>query len=61
MTPEQLRDLCRAALEKMILDHQRLPGSIFRWRDRQFGDNLTTLYYRGIVDRFWSKPGIHRD
>lgn len=45
MTPEQLRDLCRAALEKMILDHQRLPGSIFR----------------GIVDRFWSKPGIHRD
>jgi len=45
MTPEQLRDKVRSALEKMVEDNQRLPGSIFR----------------GILDRFWTKPGIHRD
>jgi len=45
MTPEQLRDRCKESLTKMIEDHQRLPGSIFR----------------GILDRFWSKPRIHRD
>jgi len=44
-TPEQLRDQCRDALEKMVEEHQRVPGSIFR----------------GIVDRFWAKPAIHRD
>jgi len=45
MTPEELRDKCRDALEKMVQDHQRVPGSIFR----------------GILDRFWTKPRIHRD
>jgi len=45
MTPEQLRDRCRESLARMIEEHQRLPGSIFR----------------GILDRFWSKPRIHRD
>jgi len=45
MTPEDLRDLCKEALEALILEHQRLPGSIFR----------------GILDRFWTKPMVHRD
>lgn len=45
MTPEQLRDRCRESLTRMIEENQRLPGSIFR----------------GILDRFWSKPRIHRD
>lgn len=45
MTPEELRDLCREALQAMVDEHQRLPGSIFR----------------GILDRFWTKTRIHRD
>jgi len=40
MTPEQLRDICKEQLEKMIATHQRVPGSILR----------------GIFDRFFIKP-----
>jgi 1-acyl-sn-glycerol-3-phosphate acyltransferase len=39
MTPEALRDKCKAALEALILENQRRPGKIFL----------------GIVDRFWHR------
>ena len=44
-TPEQLRDRCKEALEKLIQQHQRIPGSIFL----------------GIADRFSSKKRNHSD
>ena len=39
MTPEVLRDRCKAALEALIADNQRRPGNIFH----------------GILDRFWRR------
>jgi len=44
-TPEHFRDRCRGALECMVEEHQRLPGTILR----------------GIIDRFWRKPQRLRD
>jgi 1-acyl-sn-glycerol-3-phosphate acyltransferase len=39
MTPEALRDLCKAGLETLIAENQRRPGTIFH----------------AIVDRFWRR------
>jgi len=45
MSPEKMRDLCKESLEKIIAQHQRIPGSILR----------------GIFDRFFKKHRIHSD
>eukprot|EP00092_Neocalanus_flemingeri_P071266 GFUD01087582.1.p1 GENE.GFUD01087582.1~~GFUD01087582.1.p1 ORF type:complete len:370 (+),score=92.61 GFUD01087582.1:112-1221(+) len=45
MTPEEMRDQCKESLERIIAQHQRIPGSIFR----------------GIFDRLFNKPRSHSD